>query len=479
MLAVAFLTVLLVAPAPDHSRDYFTGLSRPHAERVAIKREGGPVILIVVDAMRPDHLTPYGSARDTTPNLKKLADDGVLLTNYFVNGNWTRPSTASLLTGLPPAAHGVERDQDKLADEFVTLAELLREVGVPTGAVVGNGNAGSAFGLGRGFSFYADTVKHWSGLPSADQVVELAVPFVKKHAQEPFFLLLFFVDPHDPYHAPPPYEDMYVSDPSVPLVRSPHWELGRYSAPEVERMQAAYDGALRYTDSALGRFIDTLRELGIYNRSTIMVTADHGEAFGEHGAFLHGHHLYDEIARAPLIIRSPNMSTRGAYNHFLFQTIDLMPTLVRYLGGTVPKGLPGADIMAHLARPELAQAGRFVICEFHNFGINRRMIRDYGRKVIYEEPANEKEFMATVRKRSLLPSVSFDKERFEYYDVANDPFERNNLYGKRTAGKEPWNGLLELLKSHRIHFRRAAAAPIAEHLDPATYDNLKALGYIK
>jgi len=478
MLA-ALLAVLLVAPPPDHSRDYFTGLTRPHADRVVVKREGGPVILIVIDALRPDHLTPYGSKRDTSPTLQALSDEGLILTNYFVNGNWTRPSTASLVTGLPPAAHGVERDRDKLADEFVTLAELLRDVGVPTGAVVGNGNAASAFGLGRGFSFYADTVKHWRGLPSADQVVELAVPFVKKHAAEPFFLMLFFVDPHDPYHAPGPFEDMFVTDKSVPLIRTPHWELGKYTPAELERMQATYDGAVRYTDSAIGRFFTTLRELGVYDKATIIVTADHGEAFGEHGVFLHGHHLYDEIVRAPLIIRAPSMSTRGAYSHVLFQTIDLMPTVVRYLGGAVPKGLPGADIMAHLARPELVDPKRFVISEFHNFGIHRRMIRDYEHKVIYEEPADEKEFMATVHKRSLLPSVSFDGERFQYYDVANDPFEHNNVYGKRTIGKEPWIVLLDLLKSHRIHFRRGAANPIAEHLDAETYGDLKALGYIQ
>lgn len=478
-MSLALLAALVLAAPPDHSRAYFEGLTRPRADRIVVKREGGPVILIVVDAMRPDHLSPYGYFRDTTPTLKSLADEGVVLTNYFVNGNWTRPSTASLLTGLPPSAHGVERDRDKLADDYVTLAELLRDVGVPTGAVVGNGNAGSAFGLGRGFDFYADTVKHWAGLPSADQVVELAVPFVRKNKGTPFFLMLFFVDPHDPYHAPAPYEDMYVSDPSVPLVRSPHWERGKYTPAEIDRMKATYDGALRYTDAAIGRFFATLRELGVWDQATVMVTSDHGEAFGEHGAFLHAHHLYDEIVRAPLILKAPGMSARGVYNHDLFQTIDLMPTVVRYLGGTVPKKLPGADIFLHLARPELADPKRFVICEFHNFGIHRRMIRGYERKVIYEEPADQKEFNATVRQRSLLPSVSFDKERLRLYDLAADPFERHDLYGTPAGRTQPWRDLLELLKSHRIFFHRAEAAPVAGHLDAETSRDLRALGYIQ
>src|SRR6185437_13364251 len=141
---------LLSAAVPDSSKAYFTGMSRPLTEQVQVQRDGGPVILIVVDAMRPDHLSPYGYPRATTPNLKRLADDGVVLTNYFVNGNWTRPSTATMLTGLMPVTHGVERERDRLADEFVTLAEVLDGAGIPTGAVVGNGNAGSAFGLARG-----------------------------------------------------------------------------------------------------------------------------------------------------------------------------------------------------------------------------------------------------------------------------------------------------------------------------------------
>ena len=272
---------------------------------------------------------------------------------------------------------------------------------------------------------------------------------------------------------------MYVSDPSVELVRSPHWELGDYSPAQVDRMKATYDGAVRYTDTAIGRFFATLRELGVYDKATIMVTADHGEAFGEHHVFLHAHHLYDEIVRAPLIVRSPSMNVRGAYNHDLFQTIDLMPTLVRYFGGTVPKRLPGADIFANLARPELVDPKRFVICEFHNFGINRRMIRDYEHKVVYEEPANEKEFLATVRQRSLLPSVSFDKERFLFFDLAHDPLEQHNLYSGRVAQKAPWRDLIDLLKTHRIDFHRTKAAPVAEHVDPDTYRNLKSLGYVQ
>ncbi len=472
------LCALLSAPL-DTSPAYFTGLARPRASRVEVSREGGPVILIVVDAMRPDRMSPYGFARRTTPQLDRLADEGLILTNYFVNANWTRPSTASLITGLFPAVHAVEGERDRLTEEFVTLAEQLGRVGVPTGAVVGNGNAGSAFGLSRGFSFYADTVRHWQGLPSAEQVVELAVPFVSKHAAEPFFLMLFFVDPHDPYRAPEPYENMFVTDLRVPLIRSPHWERSRYTREEVERMQATYDGALRYTDSVIGQFFDHLKRLGVYERATIVVTADHGEAFGEHGVYLHSHHLFDEIIRAPLIIRAPKMSIRGVYNPYLFQTVDLMPTLLSAFGAPAPAGLPGVDILAHLNDPRRNLPERVVVSEFHNFGIKRRTARTYERKVIYAEPADEKEFMATVGKRELLPSVSFSEEQVHMYHLARDPFEAHNLYDASRGVPGPkFERLWKLLKEMR-RTPRQDVVHVVENLDPETRDDLRALGYIQ
>ncbi len=479
MIMFSALLTLALTGAASPSPGYFSHLTRPRVAQLSVARGGGPVILIVVDAMRPDHLSAYGYERPTTPAIKALADDGVVLTNYFVNGNWTRPSTASLVTGLMPAEHGVESEQDKLAEQYVTLAETLRDLGVPTGAVVGNGNAGSAFGLGQGFSYYADTVNHWQGLPSAEQVTELALPFVREHQSEPFFLMLFFVDAHNPYGAPPPYEDMYVRDPTAKLVRSPHWEVGRYTPAEIERMQATYDGALRYTDETLGKFFATLKELGIYDRATIVVTADHGEAFGEHGVFMHSHHLYDEIIRAPLIVRAPQMSVRGGYFDELIQTVDLMPTLVRYFGGTVLTRRPGIDIFEQMRDENEAGRRRTVITDFNTFGIRRRTIRDRRHKVILEEPADEATFMATVGRKDLLPSVSFDHERIQLYDLATDPFERHDLYTAKRASSDPWRTLVAVLRGYRLATPKAAGPHIVRHIDPETYQDLKALGYIQ
>ena len=477
-LLVPFVPLLLAAQvAPDAA--YFPNLQRPHTPALTWQRDNGPVILIVVDAMRPDHLTPYDATRPTAPNLARLADDGVVLTNYFVNGNWTRPSTATLLTGLSPGAHGVEHERDRLADDFVTLAEVLSSVHIPTGAVVGNGNAGSAFGLARGFEFYADTVKHWKGLPSAEQVVELAVPYVRDHAQEPFFLMLFFVDPHDPYHAPAPFEDMFVTDPSVPLIRSPHWEAKKYSPGQVARMAQTYDGALRYTDTVLGHFFETLRSLGVYDKATILVTADHGEAFGEHQEYLHAHHLYDEIIRAPMIVRAPHMSARGVAADALVQTIDLLPTLGNYFGAQVSAKFPGTDMFAQLADPNRRDLARGVLCEFNNFGIHRRALRTYTRKLIQETPADAAEFKASVGSRALLPSVSFDKERWRAFDLTADPMEQHDIYSPALLRDPAWKKLAEALRRVPQSSPHRPRTPVAKHIDAETYQDLKSLGYVQ
>lgn len=472
-----FLAAIFTSSIPDHSDGYFPGLTRTGVENVKVQGEGGPVILVVVDAMRPDRMSTYGFTRETTPNLTKLADDGVIFTNYYVNGNWTRPTSTTMLTGLPPVSHRVEKQVDALSQDIPTLAQTLGAKGIPTGAVVGNGNAGSVYGLDRGFSYYADTVKHWDGLPSAQNVVDLGVPFIEKHQKDPFFLMLFMVDPHDPYGAPGPYENFFVEDKSVRLIRTPHWEKGNYSKAEVGRMKATYDGSVRYVDETLGKFFQKLKKMGIYDKSTIIVTSDHGEAFGEHGVFMHSHHLYDEIIRAPLIIKPPAISKKGGYNHYLFDSTDLMPTILGWYDIAATTSLPGVDIFHSLANPESNDPNRRIVTEFNHFGIHRSTVRSYTAKVIYSAPVDENEFRATVGNRSLLPSVSFDKEWVRMYDLSQDPFEKNCLYDDKPEQFGHLSNLLQEIRKYWLGKSVKHSLP-ANAVDAETLKDLKTMGYI-
>lgn len=472
------LACALSAALPDTSAAYFNGFNRPKLTHVEAKAGNGPVIVIVVDAMRPDRLSPYGAPRERSPNMAALADDGITMTNYFVNANWTRPSTASILTGLLPSDHQVQGEADKLAPQFTTIAEALSAKGIPTGAVIGNGNAASAFGLAQGFTEFADTTKHWKGLPTADDVIDLALPFVERHKNEKFFLFVFMVDPHDPYHAPGEYETMFVQDQTVPLVRTPKWEIGNYSPASVRRMQETYDGAIAYTDKAIGRFIGRLKDLGVYDEATIMLTADHGEGFGEHGVFLHAHHLYDEIVRAPMVVKAPTMNKRGGYSPAMSQAIDLFPTIANALGVQTPKELAGKDLFQVMQNANGKDAQRSIIAEFTNFGIRRRMIRNLNDKVVWQLPADEAQFLQTVKRKALLPSVNFDHETFKLYDMAKDPHERTDLYTDAALEEPRWSKLVQMLRAYEAQHTAKGPEAMVNRLDAETYRDLKELGYI-
>ena len=473
MQSIAWLMWCLAITSNPPS--YFEHLSRPQVADVAVEHDGGPVVFIVVDALRPDHLSAYGAPRATSPQIDTLADDGVIFTNYFVNGNWTRPSTASMLTGLLPGQHQLQQQSDRLRDNIPTLAEMLHDAGVPTGAVIGNGNAGSAFGLHRGFDYYADTVKHWRGLPAANQVVDLALPFVKEHKNEPFFLMLFLVDLHDPYHAPMPYENMFVENTNVRLVRTPHWEAKSYAPKTVKRMEATYDGALRYTDTVLGKFFTSLREMGVYDRTTFVLTSDHGEAFGEHKVYLHGHHMYDEIMRAPLVVRAPKMARRHVAATRLAQSIDLLPTIAEHFHAKVPTDKLAMGESVFSTRPQ--SDDRVAICAFNNFGIHRWAIRSARYKLIHQIPADAATFSATVKRRALLPSVTFSEERWQAFDLQSDPREMHDIFKPEMLQKDPWRKLWQQLVDAETAEPPATAQ--AAPIDPETYQDLKALGYVQ
>ena len=217
--------------------------------------------------------------------------------------------------------------------------------------------------------------------------------------------------------------------------------------------------------------------MGLYDKSTIIVMSDHGEAFGEHGVYMHSHHLYDEIIRAPLIIKPAKMANPGGYNHYLFDTTDLMPTVLGHYNIKSEKPLPGVDIIASVAKPELNDPNRRILSEFNHFGIQRRTVRSYTSKVIYSAPVDESEFRATVGKRSLLPSVSFDKEWVRMYDLARDPFERNCLYKTKKSTDVHLTQLLSEIRKQRTSKKRAPTESV-ETVDPETLKDLKAMGYV-
>jgi arylsulfatase A-like enzyme len=319
---------------------------RPLRERVQIAGlpaadDGAPdVVLIVVDALRADHLTTHGYARDTSPNLARLAAEGASFRAAFSASPYTAPSHASLLTGLYPSEHGVQWIERRpvLAEEHGTIGEAFQALGYRTAAVSGN-----RFWFtreqryGRGFHRFRDNyhavgdaivrtaygrkLDEWviprlfEDYPwrlKADQVTDAALEWADG-GERPFFLMLNYFDVHDPYFPPDPYR-AWFSDKTAPggilntYLERYHPDL---TAEQLQDEIDAYDGSIRYVDAEIGRLLEALRPRPSDRDLLIVVTSDHGEAFGEHGTYIHANSLYLEEIYVPLMLWSPGRVPEG------------------------------------------------------------------------------------------------------------------------------------------------------------------------
>lgn len=428
-VAVASLFVCpvksMAAPA------YFAKIKRPVLSKLEVKPGGDKsLVLIVICPSRPDHFSAYGYDKATTPNLDAIADDGLLFTRMYANAPWTRASTACILTGQNSSRNNCQRDIDKLGADKLTIAQRLKRAGYKTGGFVANGNASSLASLQRGFDIYRDSQNYWHKLATATQVVDEALQWIETVKNKKFFSLLFFVDPHDPYKAPTEYEQRFLPKGfSGEPKRRASWEANNnYSAAERAQLRDLYDAGLNYTDAEIGRFVAKLKKMGLYDQSTIVVTGDHGEGFGEHGYYLHGHHLENEITRIPLIIKHPGLSVRGHYSDDLVNSIDVVPTLLevaKVKGGPELTGLP---LLSTLAGPGIP-TDRVVYSEYNEFGIRRAAIIRRDAKLILQRPADKKYLSVRLGGHfELLPTVSFEKEALTLYRLDQDPFEKQNTW---------------------------------------------------
>jgi len=316
------------------------------------------VILITVDALRPDHLGCYGYSKDTSPNLDRLAAESLVFERCFANGSETRFSVPSLFTGfLPHETRVFERIP--LPSEVRTLAEMLSADGFQTAAVVGNYVLRADRGFAQGFHIYDDElegeeqVRRWPE-STAEHTTDRAVALLRESLPEPFFLWVHYQDPHGPYTPPPLHAERFLdrSEPprELPAVQS---SSGRGGIPDYQLLGSSrdfheyvsrYDGEIHYQDTHFDRLLAALKERGLYDDALIVVTSDHGEALGEHGFyFSHGDSLYGEQLRVPLVIRFGNDLVGRRTD--LAQHLDLVPTILGRLGIDPELPLRGRDLL--------------------------------------------------------------------------------------------------------------------------------------
>jgi choline-sulfatase len=432
-------------------------LASSGCERKPAAADRPPVVLVSIDTLRADRLPAYGHRGGAeTPALDALRRDGILVERAYTHVPLTLPAHASLFTGLLPPQHGVRDNSGyRLDGAAPTLASLLRGAGYATGAAVSAYVLRAETGVATGFDFFDDALELGSGAGLADQQrsgldsLAASLPWLRRAARDgPFLYWLHVYEPHTPYAPPEPYRSRYPS---------------------------GYDGEIAAADAVVGRLIEELRQLEVYERSLIVIVSDHGEGLGDHGEAEHGILLYREALQVPLLLKLPGNQRAGEVIERPAQLIDLLPTVLELVGvdvagaavagaasaGAAPVAARGRSLLgaapSRAARPAPGGAGRA--------GAAAR------EPPIYAESWYPRLHHGWSELRSAISGdLHFiDGPDPELYDLAADPAERRNL-----VASEP--RAAAALESALAELDVEPGAPADE--DAETRRRLAALGYL-
>ncbi len=407
------------------------------------------VILIVIDTLRADHLSAYGYGRTTSPNIDRLAADGVLYEQAVSASSWTLPAHASLFTGLFARDHRTTSESWELDESFDTLAELLGAAGYHTGGFSNNVWTDDFSNLTQGFDTF---LQLWRGRKTRgislddpandmqaaktneeifswlDGLADMSRHVARSGRPAPFFVFINYYEPHLPYRPTRPYDDDFlpegVDDGTVRRLRSFYSprEYGyildvpwmKVSDREIEILTALYDGEIAYVDSIIGQLVEGLRSRDLLDDTLLVVTSDHGEHFGENHMLSHKLSVYDPLLRVPLILWNPERIPSGARIRTQVQAHDVFGSILSITGvrGDAARALPFEDRAGGYAFAELAYPGIFL-----------KVIK----KQIPGWDASDFARALKVVRGQRYKLISGSDGSLELYDVLSDPRESRNL----------------------------------------------------
>lgn len=399
--------------------------AQPKREHPKARSGCSNVILIVVDTLRADKLGCYLNPLGLTPHIDKLAAEGFRFSWAFSHAPWTLPATASLLTSSYPQQHGAGgsngdiRNFKGINDDVRTLAECFWDQGYDTAAIVNVLFLAEKFGLTRGFDVYDYKAQDADQKDErkATEVTDWSIAWIKSHQKKsdrPFFLFVHYFDPHLRYDPPPAFrrkfarpEDRETTDTlfgsEAEMLRFRRGEIPVDDIP-VKRLEALYNGEVAYTDDEIGRLLDAIAEMKLADTTVVALTADHGEEFLDHNGFEHGHTLYDEMIRVPLIIRAkggkPGFSVKNVGH------IDVAPTLCELAG----------------VQPDPVFQGRSLVSLMEQEHFDEEPIMSQG---------NMWEGMLKALRKDRYKFIKGPVVR-ELYNIAGDPREQKNLCANTT-----------------------------------------------
>ena len=459
-------------------------VSRAPAQQQA--KKVSQIILIVLDALRADHLSVYNNKAFHSKNLEMLSRDSVVFEQCIAPSSWTLPSHASLFTGLYVSEHKCEyliSWLPILSNNYRTLAEILRDYGYKTAAVISNfGWFNPKFNIHRGFQIYncIGTIgiqqnlafrplfvafsyftniysKSIRAMRSADDINKEAISLLNKMHNEPLFLFLHYMDTHTPYLPPRPYDNIFLNKPLTQLYRLKQYFLRRIEQHDKSTwdsyLQSQYNGEIAYLDYELGNFFAYLKRIGIYDSSLIIVTADHGDLLGEHGLYEHHGELYEGVAKVPLIIKFPYSKKTGRVKKNINLT-DVFSTILSICDIPIPNNISG----------EAYGGNSSSVSELYSYYIGEH-------KAIYVGKYKYMEYSY------IQGQVNKEIKRPELYDLEKDPYEKENLAEKFPELVSAMRAELQNWKNTRKQNKTVPVdkSPLSEEIK----EDLRALGYVQ
>ena len=426
------------------------------------------VVLIILDTVRADALSCYGNPSSTTPRIDAVAAQGVRFEHAISASGWTLPAVASIFTGAWPTVHGGLGKTTTLTpirDELPTAAEVLKQAGFATLGIANAAFVSPMLKLDRGFDVFDHKYTYNWDARRADETIDAAIDLLRASKGKSTFLMIHLFDPHLDYDPPGSYKTMFTAgrtEPAPPLTDGMCREMagGDGDAPptpeDIAYVRAVYHGEVAFMDEHVGRLIDALVSFELYDDATVIITSDHGEEFWDHNGFEHGHTLYDELIRVPLIVKFPlSVQPVKAVVEDQVRTVDAMSTVFDVYDIAQPGSFEGRSLLP-LAQGKPDEP-RVAFSESTLYG--RRMISwrvgDY--KFIYDAEDNHGEL----------------------YDCRKDPHERIDILKDRPDVARKLS--TELLTFYRGVLDRAGgmSKPEPVNLSPSRIKQLRSLGYIR
>jgi arylsulfatase A-like enzyme len=432
----------------------------PASQRPAPHRRPN-LLIYLVDTLRADRVHCLGNPRETTPNVDALARDGILFTHACSQAPWTRPSIATLFTGLIPEHHTVTFES-ALPRAAATLAERMRAAGYETAAFTANAQVHAAgLDFEQGFDRFvgyqsADTFAR------SDEVVDDAIPWLDARADRPFFLYVHTIDPHDPYDPPPATRGRFERE-YHGKIDDAHASVGEISRllplddDDRAHIVDLYDEEIAFADREFGRLLDRLKALHLYDETVVLFLSDHGEELLDHGRLGHPRRLWNEVLHVPMVLRLPGAGApHGLVVDSIVRTMDWLPTFAALFGLPAGEhGFEGEDL-----EPAWSETGL-----------------DELDAIAQTEPDLEA-FQHGALKLILEHSSQGDHATTHLFDFASDPHEQHDLAAERP---EVVTSMRRLFAATKEGYAKRGFAPLGVHrvtrFDPEVERALRQLGY--